>query len=508
MAQYTTNYNLYRPSRNDNDIEVDTSLDNNFQIIDAEIKNRANEIGNLSEKIGDINNLNTTAKNNTVEAINEVNTEVTEAREDSINSVTHPTLKDRLDAHANEIGNLFKNKLDWINVRQSPYNLKADGTDETTTLQQAIDDASSNGGVVYLPKGNYGFTELHLKNGVKIIGDGRNKTKLVHLGSGKAIFNNESGVSIGRMHISDLTLQMNANTTIGIEFARVYLSQIERVDITGGSSSTVAVSFDDGLNYSSYYNTCYDVAINANTTTHIGTGFKFSNSANSNRLMNCRTNYVDNPVEIATDYCNHVVILGCAFEQFVTGVRLNGDFCQVLFNRFENGGGSPNGIGIEITSTSGNNVIIGNVMMNLATPVQNNNSDGTNFIFNYSELRTRYISHEPSGGWTSNMDMRNYGMLNVGYVNMQKKTTSVSGNDGRIAYADGSGWNPTGQGEGIYVYYGSSWKRLGEVLVGTTAQRPTTNNYPGRQYFDTTINKPIWRNASNTGWVDATGASV
>jgi hypothetical protein len=48
MAQYTTNYNLYRPSRNDNDIEVDTSLDINFQKIDEEIKKRADEIGILS----------------------------------------------------------------------------------------------------------------------------------------------------------------------------------------------------------------------------------------------------------------------------------------------------------------------------------------------------------------------------------------------------------------------------------------------------------------------------
>lgn len=43
-------------------------------------------------------------------------------------------------------------------------------------------------------------------------------------------------------------------------------------------------------------------------------------------------------------------------------------------------------------------------------------------------------------------------------------------------------------------------------LVGTTAQRPTAtvnNNY---QYFDVTLNKPIWRIGS--GWVDATGTTV
>lgn len=46
---------------------------------------------------------------------------------------------------------------------------------------------------------------------------------------------------------------------------------------------------------------------------------------------------------------------------------------------------------------------------------------------------------------------------------------------------------------------------------GTTAQRPTTNLWIGRRYFDTSLGvggKPIWRDKNNSGWVDATGASV
>lgn len=42
---------------------------------------------------------------------------------------------------------------------------------------------------------------------------------------------------------------------------------------------------------------------------------------------------------------------------------------------------------------------------------------------------------------------------------------------------------------------------------GTTAQRPTTT-YASQPYFDTTLNKPIWRNGANTGWVDSTGTTV
>jgi len=44
---------------------------------------------------------------------------------------------------------------------------------------------------------------------------------------------------------------------------------------------------------------------------------------------------------------------------------------------------------------------------------------------------------------------------------------------------------------------------------GTTANRPTSDLYIGRRYFDTTLGKPIWvSNASTPTWVDATGASV
>ena len=48
-------------------------------------------------------------------------------------------------------------------------------------------------------------------------------------------------------------------------------------------------------------------------------------------------------------------------------------------------------------------------------------------------------------------------------------------------------------------------------VVGTTAARPTTGLYAGLRYLDTTLaagGKPIWRNATNTGWVDATGTAA
>lgn len=43
------------------------------------------------------------------------------------------------------------------------------------------------------------------------------------------------------------------------------------------------------------------------------------------------------------------------------------------------------------------------------------------------------------------------------------------------------------------------------ILSGSTASRPSVTSV-GSQYFDTTINKPIWHNGSS--WVDSNGTNV
>lgn len=43
--------------------------------------------------------------------------------------------------------------------------------------------------------------------------------------------------------------------------------------------------------------------------------------------------------------------------------------------------------------------------------------------------------------------------------------------------------------------------------IGTSEERPELSDVNnGFQYFDTTLNKPIWK--TEDGWVDCTGASV
>jgi hypothetical protein len=44
--------------------------------------------------------------------------------------------------------------------------------------------------------------------------------------------------------------------------------------------------------------------------------------------------------------------------------------------------------------------------------------------------------------------------------------------------------------------------------VGTTTTRPAAVLNAGEYFFDSTLGKPVWRNAANSGWVDATGTAV
>ncbi len=60
----------------------------------------------------------------------------------------------------------------------------------------------------------------------------------------------------------------------------------------------------------------------------------------------------------------------------------------------------------------------------------------------------------------------------------------------------------------ITDFYQAGFEQAADVASAT---RPTVT-YPGMPYFDTTLNSgaglPIWRNAANTAWLNASGTVV
>ena len=78
-------------------------------------------------------------------------------------------------------------------------------------------------------------------------------------------------------------------------------------------------------------------------------------------------------------------------------------------------------------------------------------------------------------------------------------------------------YDPRDVSRTVLVREWASWFKIAFLILfadqqsGTTAQRPTTNLFPGRPYFDTSLGahgKKIWVDKSGSAWVDGTGASV
>lgn len=91
-------------------------------------------------------------------------------------------------------------------------------------------------------------------------------------------------------------------------------------------------------------------------------------------------------------------------------------------------------------------------------------------------------------------------------VKLPAGMTSVQGSGGKLV-PDVDGTVTVSDADAAALH------RIGATVVsgegyGPTATRPATNTMVGQEFFDTTLNKPVWRNKTNTGWVDATGATV
>ncbi|UKL29996.1 right-handed parallel beta-helix repeat-containing protein [Bacillus phage PK1] len=170
MAEYTQNYNLYKPSRNDTD-PIDTTLTTNFQTIDEEIKKRETDIANLNTNFEsktteldskiDSESLNlkeqidtkTTMLQNQVDGL-VVNGDSSPAIAQALAGTPYATLKEKHDAVDANVGNLKK-----ITINVADYGAVADwngttGTDNTAAFASAI-DACSPGGKIVFPKGDY-----------------------------------------------------------------------------------------------------------------------------------------------------------------------------------------------------------------------------------------------------------------------------------------------------------------------------------------------------------------
>lgn len=416
--------------------------------------------------------------------------------------------KEYVDTEFKKVNATANSSYTFINVKDPKYGAKGDGvSDDTDAINKAIEDAQTTKSIVKIPNGTFNVQGIVLKSGVTIEGNGRTKTIIKHNGTGSAIKNTELSTPIGHGVLRDFTIMMNGATTIAIDLRLVYMFVLERINVEGGTADGwIGVNFQDGNIASAYYNSCYDVSIGTGKN-NSGIGFKFTNGANSNRLMNCRTNNVKTGADIGSS--DQVTIVNCAFENTSDAIVLDNTAygCYFAGNRFENLG-TQRGNGITLPLGSRNCFLFGNLYINLTNQIINSAPDGRHQIMDYAETTVNLIRHNATtGGWSSNMDMRNYQIQNAGSIGLRNSPTSQPDEVGRFGYADGTGWNPDGSGaQGLFIRDRNGFRRIKTLQTGDTSQRPQIDRFLGREYFDTTLGHPIYWNG--TRWVKPDGTNA
>ena len=164
--------------------------------------------------------------------------EVLAARTDGNTAETFPTVGGRLDSVTSQVVQAEEDlKQRTLNVRQPPFNLKADGTDETTALQAVADYVKNYGSPLEItfPAGTYLYTQSPNWGipDVTILGVGKPIFK--YTGTDKAFIVDASPDLIRRYYenitIKDIIIEGNANCLNGMFRRNISRSLFENIEV-------------------------------------------------------------------------------------------------------------------------------------------------------------------------------------------------------------------------------------------------------------------------------------
>jgi len=445
-----------------------------------------------------------------------------------------------------------------LNVKN--YGAIGDGvTDDTAAIQAAIDTAAANGyGSVYIPEGTFIFTAFTLKSGVTIRGNGVRSTVLRSLLITGPFVTIEgiTGAPLSYMGFEQLiiiTPNIGPGETL-LQMSKAYYFQCTDVRFFGGSLRQGKGVHAIGSNVG-YYGTFTRVGFSS-----FDIGVMLQDSANAHRFFACDFYNCNIDAEIIDS--NGINFFGCTFQDFHKKAVYFNDSGAGKTNRNSLfgcyieaiGSGTEVECGIEINSTTRTTMLYGNLYNNLrsAHPEVIDGSKTTTRLewgsTSYSETlklptftnfpsfddatkplaisETRgSIAHLTTTGQVDKLGaiMNNAAgtplwsqvmvavsnVLNLSGLTLQNGKIQQF-NDGNIllgTLADTTErqLNYDTGFKMVRYHDGAGWHYLQGNRSGTTANRPTIR-FVGMEYFDATLNKPVWWNG--TVWVDATGTTA
>jgi hypothetical protein len=487
---------------------------------------------------GDMTTLHTTAKDKLVNSINEVD-DLAKLNQTNIGDLTTLTTTDKGNLVAAINNNVASLAEIAINVKS--YGAKGDGTsDDTTSIQNAI-NVSPVGSTIFFPAGTYMISSpiVILPNRtyqgtgwgstIKQM-NGKNLAQMIQFADQTSQHTNAI--------IKDLQLDGNKTNNTTTATAGLYLfgllnSMLYRVRVQNCKGNGIWIDGNNTYNASTnhvvdcwaYNNTGYgiylagacidahvlggDYGLNYNCAAYIAgsscsirdavfwgsqSGTCFYISGVGNQITNCNIEgAAGHGVEV---HGNHNFLIG---NKIYDNANISADYG--LYD------------GIYVNGTSGsyveNVILIGNQIWGGMT-------SGTSGYYRYAiNLDTYHKNCE------CNANAVRYADTNAVFDTSHVLINGIAANDivnGLLYSTSTTRLGNAYSGQIIFetdtlqhsMWDGTSnqWVYLLKSTSSTTANRPTGGNFSGRLHFDTTLNKPIWRNTANTGWVDATGATV
>ena len=228
MAEYTTNYNLYKPSRNDTDVEVDTSLSDNFTKIDTAIKSSATEIAAVQSSLtssvtslnSSVSSLQTSSSTNAT-AISTLKTSF------EVKHNTNGTFKGIIDTDISNTAGIKANKL----AIQKLYK---------KTISPVVSETANTYGTAVQMDVFTGFSSLVP---LKIIGSATSATSEVITASITATFSDSSTIEVTKAFESG-ALSLTDSDYIGLMNDSVYITKLSfKVKSSiAASSATVTIN--------------------------------------------------------------------------------------------------------------------------------------------------------------------------------------------------------------------------------------------------------------------------
>lgn len=417
---------------------------------------------------------------------------------------------------------------------------------DTSKLQKAIDYTQEKNGVLYLNNGIYKITSpLTITKSFKMIGDyNKGETNTGYLGSEIIQASENTNLinfttnSIYNMQIENIRFKGNGGRGLNIDgiffsefsfnnlifnggFAdALYLDQATIGDIR----NCVISSNNGGINLK---NASGIVFTNNNFWNNILYGIKFGTVSNcyflKNWFENDNTRPYPNFLFQAPTSVARCVFETCGFQNsgkesikidYITNIteicRLtnlhfnncnfqNNYECSILVNN-DDGNGNRNSNANSYSADNHFNNCVFNRVLNYCVKTD---YSSLNWLFNNCNVYSNYGYGNQSltnsiANLISSKTENNRGLkVDTQYQFENIKNSSLVSKNSLYLSSNILKWrnNSNSQGDSVAL-----------ILKGTSSNRPTTPEI-GTQYFDTTLNKPIWFN-QNSQWIDSAGTIV